>query len=501
MAKKNMTLEEKLEEAIVKDGPYEVPGNWVLIKLSELVNFERGITFPASAKKNEKSVEDIACLRTANIQQVLEIDDLIYVDKKHMKSNKNKIVQSGDILMSTANSLELVGKSVLVPNLDEEMTFGGFVLNIRNKGFMNNKFIYYYLRAQFLLGNLQNIASQTTNIANINAKNLGEYVVTIPPLKEQQRIVDRIESLFEKLDKAKELIEEAREGFEKRKSAVLEKAFSGELTEKWRKNNLRDNSDMLRSIKQQRLEMCKGKSDLNLIQKEFNDSNFCGKIKGWINIKAQLICDFITKGETPSKFVTKNGDIPFLKVYNIRENRIDFEYDKSFIPVEIHKNKMKRSKVFPGDVVMNIVGPPLQKVAVVTDEYSEWNINQAIAIFRPINFVLSKYMYYCLLCKETLKDILIEVRGVVGQSNISLEQCRNIIIPLPCKEEQKEIVKILDKLLEEESKIEELTQLEDQIELIKKSILAKAFRGELGTNSEKDESALELLKKILSKDI
>ena len=68
---------------------------------------------------------------------------------------------------------------------------------------------------------------------------------------------------------------------------------------------------------------------------------------------------------------------------------------------------------------------------------------------------------------------------------------------IPSIEEQNEIVRILDKLLEEESKIEELTTLEEQIELIKKSILAKAFRGQLGTNCEEDESALELLKEII----
>ena len=70
---------------------------------------------------------------------------------------------------------------------------------------------------------------------------------------------------------------------------------------------------------------------------------------------------------------------------------------------------------------------------------------------------------------------------------------------MPPLEEQKEIVRILDKILEEEDKIEELTQLEEQIELIKKSILAKAFRGELGTNRAEEDSAEELLREILGK--
>jgi type I restriction enzyme S subunit len=68
---------------------------------------------------------------------------------------------------------------------------------------------------------------------------------------------------------------------------------------------------------------------------------------------------------------------------------------------------------------------------------------------------------------------------------------------LPPLQEQTEIVRILDKLLEEESKIHDLTQLEDQIDLLKKSILSKAFRGQLNTNDPAEESAMELLKEIL----
>ncbi len=80
---------------------------------------------------------------------------------------------------------------------------------------------------------------------------------------------------------------------------------------------------------------------------------------------------------------------------------------------------------------------------------------------------------------------------------LNLDIIKKLPIPIPPIEEQIEIVRILDKIFEEESKIEELTQLEEQIELIKKSILAKAFRGQLGTNCEDDKSALELLKEII----
>lgn len=78
---------------------------------------------------------------------------------------------------------------------------------------------------------------------------------------------------------------------------------------------------------------------------------------------------------------------------------------------------------------------------------------------------------------------------------------RNLPLEIPPLEEQKEIVRILDNLLSFESKIEELIQLEEQIKLLKKSILAKAFRGELGTNDPTGNSAVELLKEVLASKI
>jgi restriction endonuclease S subunit len=109
---------------------------------------------------------------------------------------------------------------------------------ITNIVLVSNKYLYYLLSADNFQKDMQDASIATTQ-AKLALYKIGDLIISISPLKEQQRIVDRIESLFEKLDKAKELIEEAREGFEKRKSAVLEKAFLGELTKNYRvKNNI-----------------------------------------------------------------------------------------------------------------------------------------------------------------------------------------------------------------------------------------------------------------------
>jgi type I restriction enzyme S subunit len=97
---------------------------------------------------------------------------------------------------------------------------------------------------------------------------------------------------------------------------------------------------------------------------------------------------------------------------------------------------------------MNIVGPPLGKVAMVTDQFPEWNMNQALAVFRPLAGIQSRYIYYALLTNSVLESVLREVKGTAGQDNLSLEQCRDLVIPIPSIEEQLRILERIDRLME-----------------------------------------------------
>ena len=173
--------------------------NQIICKLSDICIFERGITFPSFAKQSIEFPNAIACVRTANVQENLELNDLWYINKSYIKNNPNKLLRKEDIIMSSANSKELVGKTTFIENVQQEMTFGGFVMIIRTQK-IDSKFMFYFLRDYFYKGLFSNIATQTTNIANINTTILGEIEVSIPPLAEQHRIVQKIETIFQALD-------------------------------------------------------------------------------------------------------------------------------------------------------------------------------------------------------------------------------------------------------------------------------------------------------------
>lgn len=472
MAKKKMTL----EEAIVKDFPYEVPKNWVWSKLGVITDIKTG------RKDANHGTEDgkypfYTCASEPIKSPTYSFD--------------------GEYVILPGNGAN-VGMALYHKGKFEayQRTY------VLNSAMINTKYVLYNLQFRWKDYNENKQYGSATNYIKLG--NITEYEIAIPPLKEQQRIVDKIESLFEKLDKAKELIEEARDDFEKRKSAILEKAFRGELTKKWRAKNkgkILNEIELFNQIKESRFSLITSNKEKREIESIFNDYKFIDQTlpDGWIKLKSSMVCALISCGKTPTGKISDKGEVAYLKVYNIVNNKIDFEYKPQFIDYETHSTKLKNSMLRPNDVIMNIVGPPLKKIAIIPETYEHWNINQALVRFRTIDCINYKYYYYCLLYDDTLKKVINSTRGVVGQANISVSQARDLDIIIPSLEEQKEIVRILDKLLEEEAKIEELTKLEEQIELIKKSILAKAFRGQLGTNSEDDESAIELLKEILNK--
>lgn len=343
--------------------------------------------------------------------------------------------------------------------------------------------MYYYFLSKY---DLINSNTKGTGIPHVDPSYLDTLVLSIPPLKEQQRIVDRIESLFEKLDKAKELIEEARDDFEKRKSAVLEKAFRGELTKEWRKESY-INSNLMELLLNQN----------NKLKKNFTFSEATELFElpnQWNWIKLKDCCEKFKYGTSAKS--KEEGKVPVLRMGNLQEGKLDW----TNLVYTSDEEEIKKYELISGDLLFNRTNSPelVGKTSIYEGEREAIYAGYLIRV-RTLEGIDSRFVNY-FMNSIFAKHRCMEVKSDgVSQSNINAEKLGDFDIPLPPTEEQKEIVRILDKLLENESKIEELTALEKQIELIKKSILAKVFRGQLGTNSEDDESAIELLKEILNK--
>lgn len=200
----------------------------------------------------------------------------------------------------------------------------------------------------------------------------------------------------------------------------------------------------------------------------------------YTQVKLSQVCEFITKGTTPKATLIKEkafeGAIPFLKVHHITDDgSINFFKKPTYVGKEVHEGFLARSKVFPNDILMNIVGPPLGKVGLVPANFPQWNVNQAIAIFRTKSNLRPLFLLAAIRDTNRMRDIISQAAGV-RQLNISLEQCRNIEIPLPPIETQ---ILFENRILALNNIFECSKNSLAKIEMLFESIQENAFSGDL----------------------
>lgn len=213
----------------------DIPHNWVMTRIGDVTEIVRGITFPASAKFKHQVNGSVPCLRTSNVQEEIDWEDLIYVPREYVKRS-DQWVKEGDIVISMANSKELVGKVALVKRDVQDVSFGGFLAAIRAIEADPN-FLCLALRSPEILAKIRRTSSQTVNIANISLGGLRPILIPLPPLAEQRSIVARVDALMALCDALEE--RQARQGEERRRllGALIEALFAardaGEAAAAW----------------------------------------------------------------------------------------------------------------------------------------------------------------------------------------------------------------------------------------------------------------------------
>ena len=184
-------------------------------------------------------------------------------------------------------------------------------------------------------------------------------------------------------------------------------------------------------------------------------------------------------------------------MYNLRNQKIDFEFHPQYITEEIHNTKLYRSRTEVGDLIMNIVGPPLGKLAIIPTTLLQANFNQAAVLIRPYMYKENLVLYLKSYLEEMSEINSIATRGSAGQVNISLTQAQNMRIPLPPLAEQQRMVAEIGKWFALIDQIEEgKDNLQTIIKQTKSKILDLAIHGKLVPQDLNDEPAIELLKRI-----
>ncbi|MDD2716517.1 MAG: restriction endonuclease subunit S [Candidatus Wallbacteria bacterium] len=406
----------------------------------------------------------------------------------------------GDILFAKITPCMENGKLAIALHLKNGIGFGSTEFHvIRMPEIVCRKFYFYY----FIQEKFRNLAKKsmkgTAGQLRVPADFLKTCQLPLPPLPEQHRIVAKIEELFTRLDAGVEELKKIRKQLKRYRQSVLKAAFEGKLTEKWREEHKKDLESpeiLLDRIK---------KNDKNKNCSVWRNSSheIAGLLsipKNWLCVKAEFISEFITKGTTPSKNQMSQGvgEVPFIKVYNLTfDGSLDFSVNPTFVTKETHTGFLARSIVIPGDILINIVGPPLGKVSLVPDDFQEWNINQAIARFRVNDNLDKKFLMFYFQSETTIKSMMKKSKATAGQFNLTLEICRDIDIPVCGLKEQHQIVQEIERRFSVIEKLEKTVEESlRQAERLRQSILKKAFEGRLVPQDPDDEPAEKLLERI-----
>ena len=250
-SKKEKSIEQMLDEALVKENgwPYRIPDNWLWTYPTSISNQIRGVTYK---KKDASDIQEdnmYLILRGGNIQNgALMIDqDCIYVASKFV-SEAQQLAIGDVVIVASSGSKLVVGKAAQIMNPKHKTSFGAFLTLLRPNQEINSEYFGWFFQTKEYRDAISNFA-QGININNIKREHFESLYFPLPPLEEQKRIVKKLSSMLAKLKEARELIQEAKDSFENRRAAILNKAFTGELTKKWRyENSITDRPSLKTSL-------------------------------------------------------------------------------------------------------------------------------------------------------------------------------------------------------------------------------------------------------------
>ncbi|WP_165279853.1 restriction endonuclease subunit S [Paenibacillus protaetiae] len=437
-----MSQEELLKKALVpvEEQPYEVPGNWVWVRLGGVTNF-----IDYRGKTPNKTDSGIPLITAKNVRMnKLNDEPREYISANDYDSWMTRgIPNPGDVLFTTEAPLGNVtqltnkGKVALAQRIITIQSLVG-----------NNTFLKYLLMSPQIQSEILSQSTGTT-VQGIKASKLKLQPIPFPPLNEQKRIADKVDRLLDKINQAKQLIEEAKATFEFRRAAILDKAFRGELTKKWR------------------------------------EESFGSAEQNWEITTIGAVCSESFYGPRFGKNEYSTEGIPTIRTTDMTKNGEIILKDPPKVIIE--EKNIEKFRLKKGDLLITRTGS-IGTMAVFNEEYLA--VPSAYLIrFRFIEQVNTRYMFYYLMSPKGQKMMGLGTTAIT-QPNINAETIKKMPFILPSFEEQIEIVQVLDSFWHMEQKLINRFEKYDYLNKLEQSILMSAFSGKLGTNDVNDSKPI-----------
>lgn len=406
---------------------------WETKSLGEVVNFKRGLTY---SKRDEVAFSNNIVLRANNID--LKSNSLIFSDLKYINDDfivpNNKKVTKGSLLICTASgSKSHLGKVALINN-KSNYAFGGFMGQLSPKLNVDSKFLFYLLTSD-AYKTFINKLSDGVNINNLRFDTLSEFKIPLPPLPEQKRIVAILDEAFANISRAKEIaeinIKNAREVY----TSVCESLFNTDL--------------------------------------EDNDELELGEL-------IDILTDYHANGSY--KVLKKNVELKCAEDFAWMVRSTDFENnfqnEKRYITKAAYEF-LKKSRIFGGEIIMSKIGNA-GKIYLMPEITRPCSLAMNLFLIRINRTRASnKYVYRYLKSRRGETQILSKLKGVATQT-ITKENVRSLRIPMTSIKYQDILVTKLENVEVVAHRLEIIYQQKlASLEELKKSILQKAFAGEL----------------------
>ena len=500
-----ISLEEKLKQALVPvdEQPYTIPSNWVWTRLGNISKLSGGSGFPEKYQGFlDKNIPFYKVGSLKNIDNNFYIENSEnYIDDDILTEIKAKLFPANTIIFAKIGEAIRLNRRAI---LKENSCIDNNLMALVSNSSCYFRYVYFWLKKEDLYK-----YAQATTVPSIRQSTLEELEFPLPPLNEQKRIVEKLNFLFEKTKRAKEIIEEIKVDIENRKISILDRAFKGTLTSKWRNDNkTSDVKELLKTVNDEKIK----KWEEDCLQAE-KDGNKKPKKPTITEVKDMIVPVDEQPYKLPDSWVwvrlgdiirhTDNLDInkyysdeQIINYVDIDSINNEFNYIEKFKKEKVKDLSSRARRILKKDFILySSVRPYLNNFAIMKDEIEDCIGSTGFFVFKPI-YINTLYIFRIFLIPYIKELYLASIKGFNSPS-INVEIFNNTPIPLPPLEEQQEIVRVLDGVLENENKVKELLELEERIDILEKSILHKAFKGELGTQNNSDEHALELLKEIL----
>jgi len=350
-----------------------------------------------------------------------------YISEETFIKLKCTEIIPGDVLVSRLP--DPVGKSCIIPDINSKMITGVDCTIIRTKEFLDPTFLCYYQMSNNYLKDVQLRVTGTTR-SRISRKNLGLIEIPIPPLPEQHRIVSILDRSFAAIDKAKANTEQ----------------------------NLKNAKELFESY----------------LQDLFHNGH------SWKNTTLGNVCSLITDGKHGNCQNEEKSGFYFLSAKDVRNDTLLFENGRQITEKDFYETH-QRTDLKPGDICIINTGATIGRMAFAPNDPRTYKttFQKSVAVIKTLpEFIDNKFCAY--LLKADLKT-LVKISAGTAVPNLLLGDIKRHQIKVPSTiKEQKQIVQKLDELSEKTKKLEQVYQQKiTNLDELKKSILQKAFRGEL----------------------